>query len=90
MHHPLLFVGCSLLAQDVVGDTFVVGCQIPTEKIVYSDTFTDNPDLTDPIYSTKYGMYEPNCGLDKLLISWGHDEYLVRATLAVFLLWVPV
>jgi hypothetical protein len=26
-------------------------------------------------------MYEPNCGLDKLLISWGHDEYLVRTRL---------
>lgn len=23
-------------------------------------------------------MYEPNCGLDKLVMSWGHDEYLYR------------
>ena len=29
-------------------------------------------------YSTEYGMYEPNCGLDNVLISWGHDEYLYR------------
>ncbi|MCG8625799.1 MAG: inositol oxygenase [Proteobacteria bacterium] len=29
-------------------------------------------------YSTKYGMYEPNCGLDKVLMSFGHDEYLYR------------
>lgn len=21
-------------------------------------------------------MYKPNCGLDQLLLSWGHDEYL--------------
>lgn len=62
---------------DVVGDTFVVGCQIPTDQIVYPDTFVDNPDLTHEIYSTKYGIYEPNCGLEKLMISWGHDEYLV-------------
>jgi len=62
---------------DVVGDTFVVGCEIPTDKIVYSDTFTANPDLHHPTYSTKYGIYEPNCGLEKLMISWGHDEYLV-------------
>jgi inositol oxygenase len=63
---------------DVVGDTFVVGCQIPTDKIVYSDTFVDNPDLNHETYSTKYGIYEPACGLEKLMISWGHDEYLVR------------
>lgn len=63
--------------QDVVGDTYVVGCQIPTEKIVYSDTFGANPDLNHPVYSTKYGMYKPNCGLDNVMISWGHDEYLV-------------
>lgn len=61
---------------DVVGDTYVVGCQIPTEKIVYSDTFGANPDLNHPVYSTKYGMYKPNCGLDNVMISWGHDEYL--------------
>lgn len=35
--------------------------------------------MTHPVYSTKYGMYGPNCGLDKLMISWGHDEYLVSA-----------
>lgn len=57
-----------------MGDTFVVGCEIPTEKIVYSDTFGANPDLHHPVYSTKFGMYEPGCGLEKLLISWGHDE----------------
>ncbi|GFZ47666.1 hypothetical protein JCM24511_05412 [Saitozyma sp. JCM 24511] len=61
---------------DVVGDTFVVGAQIPTDKIVYSDTFTENPDMTHPVYSTKYGIYKPNCGLDNIMISWGHDEYL--------------
>ena len=23
-------------------------------------------------------MYKPKCGIDKLLMSWGHDEYLYR------------
>ena len=23
-------------------------------------------------------MYEPHCGLDNLMMSWGHDEYLYR------------
>ena len=28
--------------------------------------------------SSKFGMYEPNCGLDNVLMSWGHDEYLYQ------------
>ncbi|KAI4455093.1 myoinositol oxygenase [Holotrichia oblita] len=63
----------------VVGDTFAVGCEWGP-SIVYRDTsFEDNPDGKNPKYNTKYGMYEPNCGLEQLLLSWGHDEYLYRA-----------
>ena len=29
-------------------------------------------------FSTQYGIYEPKCGLDKVTMSWGHDEYLYR------------
>lgn len=62
----------------VVGDTFVVGCKW-AENIVYRKTsFFDNPDGCDGRYNTKYGMYEPNCGLDNLLLSWSHDEYLYQ------------
>lgn len=62
----------------IVGDTFPVGCQF-SDKIVYrSTTFENNPDLHHEIYSTKYGMYSPNCGLNQCLMSWGHDEYLYR------------
>ena len=25
---------------------------------------------------TKHGIYAPQCGLDELLVSFGHDEYL--------------
>ncbi|EUC53666.1 myo-inositol oxygenase [Rhizoctonia solani AG-3 Rhs1AP] len=60
---------------DVVGDTFVVGCAFPDE-IIYPGSFTENPDFKHPVYSTKHGMYEPNCGLDNVMLSWGHDEYL--------------
>ena len=58
---------------DVVGDTFVVGCKF-SEKIIYPETFENNPDLKDPMYSTEYGVYKPNCGLDNVMLSWGHDE----------------
>ncbi|CAH1963887.1 unnamed protein product [Acanthoscelides obtectus] len=62
----------------VVGDTFVVGCDW-SKNIVYRDeSFKNNPDANNPKYNTKYGMYEAKCGLDNLLMSWGHDEYLYR------------
>ncbi|KJA17612.1 hypothetical protein HYPSUDRAFT_46242 [Hypholoma sublateritium FD-334 SS-4] len=60
---------------DVVGDTFVVGCKF-SDKNIYPETFKSNPDSHDAIYSTEYGIYKPNCGLDNVMLSWGHDEYL--------------
>jgi inositol oxygenase len=63
----------------VVGDTFPVGCQY-SDKIVYPEFFKLNPDYHDPHYNTKYGVYEPNCGLRYVDMSWGHDEYLYQLT----------
>lgn len=59
----------------VVGDTFPVGCR-HSECIVYHEFFRQNPDYHDSRYYTRMGVYEPNCGLRKVLMSWGHDEYL--------------
>jgi len=62
----------------VVGDTFPVGCE-PQPSIVYGkESFKNNPDLQDSTYCSKFGIYEPNCGLDNVMMSWGHDEYLYR------------
>ncbi|KAL5522932.1 hypothetical protein ACEPAF_1199 [Sanghuangporus sanghuang] len=71
----LLFFFGSNGQWDVVGDTFVVGCAY-SDKIIYPGTFEDNPDYNDPVYSTKYGIYTPNCGMENVMLSWGHDEYL--------------
>jgi inositol oxygenase len=60
---------------DVVGDTFVVGCKF-SDKIIYPETFKENPDINDPKLQTENGIYEAGCGLDNVLLSWGHDEYL--------------
>lgn len=60
---------------DVVGDTFPVGCRFD-ESIIYPGTFEGNPDSKDPIYSTEHGIYTPGCGMDNVMLSWGHDEYL--------------
>ena len=59
----------------VVGDTFPVGCAYANE-IVFPEYFRNNPDFSHPVFSTKFGVYEPNCGLDKVHMSFGHDGYI--------------
>ena len=61
---------------DVVGDTFPVGCAFDNKIIYGNESFTSNSDYDNEIYSTKNGIYTPGCGLDKVMLSWGHDEYL--------------
>jgi inositol oxygenase len=53
----------------------LVGCAFD-KRIIYPGTFVNNPDYNDPIYSTEYGIYSEGCGMDKVMLSWGHDEYL--------------
>jgi len=57
----------------MVGDTFIVGCQIP-ETIIFPEFNYLSPYHK---YST-LGIYQKNCGLDNVICSWGHDEYLYR------------
>jgi inositol oxygenase len=59
----------------VVGDTFPVGCAF-SDKIVFPELFEANPDTRIPQYQTRCGIYQEGCGLDKVHLSWGHDEYL--------------
>ena len=59
----------------VVGDTFPVGCAW-SDKIVYPEYFSENPDAGDERYQTKYGVYTHGCGLRNVQLSWGHDEYV--------------
>jgi len=63
----------------VVGDTFPVGCAY-SNNIVFPEFFAANPDIKVPELQTKYGIYEPNCGLENVHLSWGHDEYIYFAT----------
>ena len=59
---------------NVVGDTYVLGCKFP-ETIVYYETMKNNKDYHK--YDEKC-IYEKNCGLENLIISFGHDEYLYK------------
>ena len=59
----------------VVGDTFPVGCAW-SDQVVFPEYFSANPDASNPQYQTKYGIYEPSCGLETLHMSFGHDGYI--------------
>lgn len=65
----------------VVGDTFPVGCAY-SSTIVYHDFFRMNPDWGHPVYSTRLGVYRSQIGLEHVMMSWGHDEYLYHVTKA--------
>ncbi|GKV11834.1 hypothetical protein SLEP1_g23053 [Rubroshorea leprosula] len=59
----------------VVGDTFPLGCAFD-EANIHHKYFKENPDFNNPAYSTKNGIYTEGCGLDSVMISWGHDDYM--------------
>ncbi|KAM7483801.1 hypothetical protein LguiB_008384 [Lonicera macranthoides] len=59
----------------VVGDTFPVGCAFDESNVHYK-YFKENPDYNNPAYNTKFGMYSEGCGLDNVLMSFGHDDYM--------------
>ncbi|XP_060210388.1 inositol oxygenase 4-like, partial [Lycium barbarum] len=59
----------------VVGDTFPLGCAFD-ESIVLHEQLKENPDYHNSAYNTKYGVYAEGCGLDNVVMSWGHDDYI--------------
>jgi len=59
----------------VVGDTFPVGCAYD-ECNVHFKYFKENPDYHNPKFNTNFGVYSEGCGLEKVLMSWGHDDYM--------------
>ena len=61
----------------VVGDTFPVGCAW-SDQIVFREYFSSNPDAQVPEYQTKFGIYDPNCGLENVHMSFGHDGYIAE------------
>lgn len=63
----------------VVGDTFPVGCAY-SDQVVFPEFFAANPDSEISQYQTENGIYESNCGLDQVHLSFGHDEYIYQVT----------
>lgn len=63
----------------VVGDTFPVGCAY-SDEIVFPEFFAANPDSKSAKYQSELGIYERHGGLDKVHLSFGHDEYIFQVT----------
>ncbi|RVW51908.1 Inositol oxygenase 1 [Vitis vinifera] len=59
----------------LVRDTFPGGCAFD-ESIVHHKYLKENPDDHNPAYNTKYGVYSEGCGLENVMMSWGHDDYM--------------
>lgn len=62
----------------VVGDTFPVGCAWEDTVVLRHLGFDKNTDASNPVYSTKLGVYDEGVGLDNVKMSYGHDEYLYQ------------
>ena len=61
----------------LVGDVFAVGCRLPA-TCIYPEFNSLNPDMQDEKYNTDLGIYQSNCGIDNITLTWGHDEYLYQ------------
>ena len=68
---------CQQEQWEVVGDIYPVGCAF-SDKIVFSEYFSENLDTQNELFNTKYGIYEKNVGFDKVMMCWSHDEYLYK------------
>lgn len=55
-----------------------MGCKWSDNIVYRNETFDDNVDIDNPKYNTTFGMYNQHCGVENLMMSWGHDEYLYR------------
>ena len=48
----------------------------PTQTQSSGYLLAHNPDSQEPRFQSKLGIYQEGCGLDKVALSWGHEEYI--------------
>lgn len=44
--------------------------------MIFDQHFKENINFNNRDYNTKCGIYSEGCGLENVLISWGHDDYM--------------
>lgn len=55
------------------------------QKHIVIQYFKNNPDFDNPTYNTKNGIYSEGCGLENVMVSWGHDDYMYLVCIKYFL-----
>ena len=61
----------------MVGDTYPLGCPF-SDRVVYGEFFENNPDLSRSEFQRPCGIYQEGLGLENVVMSWGHDEYMYQ------------
>lgn len=72
----LLTFYCIKKNEKVVQINNIIMIYLTRNNCVFLQYFKENPDINNPIYSTKNGIYTEACGLENVIISWGHDDYM--------------
>ena len=52
------------------------GSNILPNITLWSQYFKENLDYNNPAHNTKDGVYSEGCGLNNVMMSWGHDDYM--------------
>ena len=55
------------------------------DAILKLQYFKENLNYNHPQYNTKFGTYSEGCSLDKITMSWEHDEYMYIVSKRKFL-----
>jgi inositol oxygenase len=60
----------------VVGDTFPVGIELSESYIMFESMYHNNNDSING----NMNIYTENCGFNKVIFNWSHDEYIASFT----------
>lgn len=77
VHHKVLTIkDLARLSSTSISNVTIIN-QIKLIKLLcFLQYFEGNPDHSNPSYNTKNGVYSEGCGLENVMISWGHDDYM--------------
>jgi len=65
-----------------VGDIYPLGCQFQESNIYFEKKYhTLCDDFKNPDYNSINGIYTPNCGFEKIVMTFSHDYYLYNVLL---------
>ncbi|KAK4754328.1 hypothetical protein SAY87_002432 [Trapa incisa] len=78
VHHKVVYANVKM-HQLPTKVSLLIGCPVKYVTVFISmdaQYFKENLDDSNPLYNTKYGAYSEGCGLNNVMMSWGHDDYM--------------